>query len=174
MVSMTFSHPNHRVRSYHQNINCSTIIQLLTKKTNMSNYFKKELHCHFYSDNITTSLTTKEIEMKHLRLIANNGATLIENDNFSEEYLPDIDIITCKGLKKKIEALQHEYDLTKKRLVDSYFYLNQDYRDSKGNLMATYKSQIRQQFNNAGFKKDHPSMFDDYSDLKEIKVLLLK
>lgn len=107
-------------------------------------------------------------------LVTQDGKPLVTQDNRIIEASIETNIDRCRRIKKEIEILQAEYDMLKKGMIEGYFASNDTYITSQGLVLATYKGQIRQQFKTVEFKKDHPEMYDNYSDLKEIKTFLIK
>lgn len=77
-------------------------------------------------------------------------------------------------IKKQIEVLEAEKSMLRKQMIEDCFASNDTFMTRKGLVLATYKGQIRQQFKSAEFKKVHPELYDDFSELVELKVLLVK
>lgn len=83
-------------------------------------------------------------------------------------------IIHLKHLKDQIKTLQAEYDMLTDELKSGYFADHDEYMTSKGLILATYKSQLRTQFKTTEFKLAEPKLYEQFLDIKELKVFLLK
>jgi hypothetical protein len=83
-------------------------------------------------------------------------------------------LLRMKALKESIKALDAELKMLQDEVINDYFVDNTEYKTSKGLLLASYKSQDRNQFNSSKFKEDHEDIYSMYSEVKTIRVFLLK
>lgn len=79
-----------------------------------------------------------------------------------------------KQISEQIKVLEAQKSDLKSILVASYFEQHAEYVDKNGVVRATYKAQIRTIFDSGEFKKDHPKLYSDYCNDKEIYQLLVK
>lgn len=100
------------------------------------------------------------------------GLVLV-SDNSSHKDI-DSKIARYKQLQYQAKVIEAEMALIKKDIISECFDSDDCYYDSNGFLAATYKSQIRISLDQTKLKKEDPNTFDKYSDMKEIKVLLIK
>lgn len=79
-----------------------------------------------------------------------------------------------KQLKQAMSELEAEYDMLKKSVIADYFEHNDTLINDKGLVLATYKEQLRTQFQTTEFKKHEPELYEKYLDIKPVKTFLLK
>lgn len=87
--------------------------------------------------------------------------------------------IECKlqrmrDLKSQITELTAEKDMLQKQVIEEYFNDCDEYHTSKGLLLASYKPQERQTFNQAKFREEHSDTFELYKETKISFTFLLK
>ena len=89
---------------------------------------------------------------------------------------PDIEgkLITMKELHTQIKELTAHYDMLKQEVIVEYFSEEPEYRTAKGLLLASYKPQERNTFNQSKFKADHEDIFQLYAETKTLFTFLLK
>lgn len=79
-----------------------------------------------------------------------------------------------KKLTLRAKELEAELKMRKDLLISSYFDDHEEYKTSKGLVLATYKPYSELRFQSESFKKDHPEMYDSYKSEKIIFKFLLK
>lgn len=79
-----------------------------------------------------------------------------------------------KQLSSEMDALEAEYNMLKKEVIDEHFIQNDTYMTAKGLVLATYKASERMQFNSSQFKKDHEDIYAMYSEKKLVYTFNLK
>ena len=80
----------------------------------------------------------------------------------------------AKMIKQQRDAYAKQYEAIRQDLIETYFKENHIYVNADGMLLGEYSSCIRQNLKTAEFKKAHPALFDEFSDLKEVWTLNLK
>lgn len=98
---------------------------------------------------------------------------ILTQDNTS---IKDIEskVLRYKNLQYQQKVIEAEMAIIKKDIIDKCFKNNEEYFDSNNVLCATYKSQIRIFLDQTKLKNEMPNIYDEFSTLKEIKVLLIK
>jgi hypothetical protein len=94
--------------------------------------------------------------------------------NFNTVETVESRLYRMKELKEAIRELQAEYEMLQKSTIDDYFYQRDTYQTNKGLILATYKEQLRTQFKTTEFKKVQPALYEEFLDVKQVKVFLLK
>lgn len=79
-----------------------------------------------------------------------------------------------KILDQQIKALTAQRDAIKKELTGGYFRTHDSYTNDNGQLLATYKEQIRTTFNQKLFQEERPELYENYLDLKSIRTFIVK
>jgi hypothetical protein len=77
-------------------------------------------------------------------------------------------------LSKHMKELEAEYKLLKDEVIEEYFVDNEEYKNAKGLLLASYKMSTRTQFRTTEFKEQYGELYDEFCELKEVKTFLLK
>jgi hypothetical protein len=98
----------------------------------------------------------------------------LEQDNTVKIFNIETNIIKCKDLKHQIQILEAEYEKTKQKLITEHFHFFDEFIGREGLTMATYKEQMRTQFMQTEFKKDHIKLYEEYSVKIPMKVFLIK
>ena len=64
-------------------------------------------------------------------------------------------LVHMKNLTEQIKVLQAELTMLKTEVIRDYFVNNEEYKTARGLLLASYKKQIQNQFQQSKFKEDH-------------------
>ena len=83
-------------------------------------------------------------------------------------------ILKLRQIDHDMKVLKASSDRIKKELINTHFANHDEFIDSDGLVMATYKSQTRNTFQSSDFKKDHLDVYEMYSKKSTIKVFSLK
>ncbi len=88
----------------------------------------------------------------------------------------EIKLRRMKALDEKIKVLKAEFDMLKDEVVTQFFIpLNvQDYKTSKGLILASRIQYLESRFNTSKFRADHADIFESYKEEKIIFKFLLK
>jgi hypothetical protein len=95
-------------------------------------------------------------------------------ENVSQFLGTETKLNRMKELSTKMKELEAEYDMLKKQVIDEHFITSEEYRTTKGLLLASYKAQEMIQFQQSKFKNDHADIYNLYSEKKIIHKFLLK
>jgi len=83
-------------------------------------------------------------------------------------------LMRMQDLDKQIDVLQAEFDMLKKEVINEFFWSDDEYRTSKGLLLATYKGYTERRFNGNKFQIDFPDIYDGYKEKKVVYKFSLK
>ena len=83
-------------------------------------------------------------------------------------------LIRMRELADSIKILEAELTMIKQELISTHFVNNEEYKTTKGLLLATYKPQVQTQFQQSRFKTDHNDIYQMYCEEKTIFKFLLK
>lgn len=86
----------------------------------------------------------------------------------------ELKISRLQELRKSIKALEAEFEMIKKDLLNGHFSIFDEYSNENGLLLASYKASIRVMLNQKELEKNDKSTYDKYLELKTIKTFLLK
>lgn len=95
-------------------------------------------------------------------------------ENVSQFLSTETKLNRMQELHEQLKVLEAEYDMLKKQVIEEHFLYNEEYRTSKGLLLASYKPQEITQFQQSKFKQDHSDVYSLYSEKKIIFKFLLK
>ncbi len=112
---------------------------------------------------ISSTFTHKEAkQMQHLNIVPNDRI-IVENK-----------LSRMKELQQSIKVLSAELDMLKSQVIESYFVDHEEFKTTKGLLLASYKAVEMNIFNQSKFKEDHPDISKLYTEMKLSQRFLLK
>ena len=96
------------------------------------------------------------------------------NRKIEEVQLVETLLEQYKSNKAKIKLLEENNNKIKNQILEHYMKNEDTLRNSEGITLATYKSSIRTTFQTKKFESDYKELYEEYLDLAEVKVFLVK
>jgi hypothetical protein len=77
-------------------------------------------------------------------------------------------------LNDQIKADQIKKHRLERMLRKSYFRTHDEYKNEEGVRLVTYKPQIQTVFKETNFKKDHPTLYEQYRYNQKVKIFRVR
>jgi len=88
--------------------------------------------------------------------------------------LTELKLQRLKDLKSNIKVLQAEYDMICDELKEGWFKDNEEFKTSRGLVLASYKEYTERRFDQKWFDSENPGFVDLYKKESVVRKFLLK